>query len=100
MLGIRDTNKVVSPWENSLESLKEFLSRPDIEIYDEYGVRYTPEQFWDEEVGESLYNDPQRFINGAQYDERGREKMYFFTCEESEFTSEDGLRFSKTNDFS
>lgn len=36
------------PWEDSLDSLKEYLSRPDVEIEDEYGDKYTFAAFWDE----------------------------------------------------
>lgn len=84
------------PWEPNLQSIKDFLNRPDIEIYDEYGKKFTVDQFWNEEVGESLYNNPEKYINGAQYDE---EYPSIMASSSYEFTSKDGLRFSKTSDF-
>lgn len=50
------------PWDDNLKSLKEYLNRPDIQIVDEYGDEFTPEQFWNEEVGESLkvHSTPER----------------------------------------
>ena len=42
------------PWEDNLDSLKEYLNRSDVQIIDEYGKEFTPEQFWNEEIGESL----------------------------------------------
>ncbi len=36
------------PWEDNLTSLKEYLNKPDIQIEDEYGTKYTPEEFWKE----------------------------------------------------
>ena len=66
-VGFGNSGQVVSPWENTLESIKEYLNRPDVEIVNEYGEVFTPEQFWNEEVGDALYNDPERYINGNQY---------------------------------
>ena len=93
--------EIVSPWENTLASLKEYLSRPDVEIYNEYGDKFTPEQFWNEEIGDCLYNDPERYINGEQYDtiERSNGTPGYYPCESFEFTTEEGLRFAKDADF-
>lgn len=81
----RNTN----PWSNNLQSLKEWLSKPEYVIQDEYGKIFTPEQFWNEEVGNSLYNDPEKYINCEQY---YKDKPKYF--DNGEFTSSDGLRFS------
>ena len=59
------------------------------QVQNEYGVFFTPEQFWNEEVGESLYNDPDKYINCEQY---YKDKPRYF--DNREFTSSDGLRFS------
>ena len=97
--------EIVSPWENTLESIKEYLSRPDVEIYNEYGDKFTPEQFWNEEIGHCLYNDPEHYINGAQYDKREEEEDTWDSwnkgplVETFEFTTEEGLRFAKDADF-
>ena len=81
----RNTNS----WSNNLQSLKEWLSKPEYVIQDEYGEIFTPEKFWNEEVGESLYNNPEKYINCEQY---YKDKPRYF--DNREFTSSDGLRFS------
>ena len=35
-------------YQPTRKSLEEFLSRPDIVIFDEYNRKYTPEEFWKE----------------------------------------------------
>lgn len=97
--GFRNSGEIVSPWENTLESIKEYLSRPDVEIYDEYGRKFTPDEFWNEEVGESLYNDPEHYINGDQYYEKYPNQRSGSFLEDTEFTTEEGLRFSTDEDF-
>lgn len=88
------------PWENTLQSIKDFLSRPDVHIFSEYDIDtyILPDDFWNKEVGASLYNDPDKFINGKQADER-EGHLYRFT-ESREFTTKEGLRFSDTSEFS
>jgi hypothetical protein len=98
-VGFENSGKAVSPWENTLASLKEYLSRPDVEIYDEYGRKFTPDEFWNEEVGESLYNDPEHYINGEQYYEKYPEEKRYSFLSDTEFTTEEGLRFSTDEDF-
>ena len=78
-----------NPWSNNLQSLKEWLSKSEYVIQDEYGGVFTPEQFWNEEVGKSLYNDPDKYINCGQY-YKGKPRYF----DNREFTSSDGLRFS------
>jgi len=44
-----------APWEANIESLKSFVNDTEhYQIVNEYGETFTPEQFWDEEVGEAL----------------------------------------------
>ena len=78
-----------NPWSNNLQSLKEWLSKSEYIIKNEYGDIFTSEQFWNEEVKESLYNDPDKYINCEQY---YKDKPRNFDIRE--FTSSDGLRFS------
>lgn len=73
----------------TLESIKEFLSQKDIVIYDEYDARYSLDQFINEEIGAYLYCDANH-SNG--YDGSINWDEYYFT--------NDGLRFSKFEDFS
>ena len=97
--GFGNSGEVVSPWENTLVSLKEYLSRPDVEIYDEYGDKFTPEQFWNEEIGDCLYNDPENYINGEQYYKKYPNQRSGLFMEDTEFTTDEGLRFSTDEDF-
>lgn len=97
--GFSNSGQVVSPWENKLESIKEYLSRPDVIIYDEYGTEFTPEQFWNKEIGYCLYNDPENSINGEQYDKKHPNKRSGISLDSMEFTTEEGLRFSTDEDF-
>ena len=78
-------------YDDNLESIKEFLSRDDVIIYNEYEERFTLEKFLDKEIGYCLYNDPEYFMNGRQYAEKHNESFDDF----GEWTTEDGLRFVK-----
>ena len=86
-----------NPWDNTLESLKKCLSDPNYEIFNEYGEKFTSEQFWEKEVGKSLYNDPKHYINGHQFDQM--QKNDPFTAN-YEFITKEGLRFSTSTGFS
>lgn len=78
-------------YQDNLESIKEFLSRDDVIIYNEYEERFTLKKFLDEEIGYCLYNDSEYFMNGRQYAEKHNESFDDF----GEWTTEDGLRFEK-----
>lgn len=71
----------------NLESIKEFLSQDDIIIYDEYENFYKVEQLFNDELSDCLYKDA---IHNDGMD--GEYSEYYFK-------SEDGLRFSKFEDF-
>ena len=70
-----------------LNSIKKFLSQDDIIIYDEYKNFYEVEQLFNDELASCLYKD-------AMHDD-GMDGEY----SEYYFKSEDGLRFSKFEDF-
>ena len=72
----------------NLDSIKEFLSQDDIIIYDEYENFYEVEQLFNDELSDCLYKD------AIHDDGMGGEYSKYF------FKSEDGLRFSKFEDFS
>lgn len=80
-------------YSDNLESIKEFLSRNDIVIVDEYNTKFSLDEFLNEEIGYCLYNDPEEYINGRQYDEEQYEGGRAIS--DGEWTSEDGLRFSR-----
>lgn len=72
----------------NLESIKNFLSQDNIAIYNEYGEHFTVDQLFNDELNNSLYKD-------STHDDgmNGGYSEYYFK-------SEDGLRFSKFEDFS
>lgn len=74
-------------FNSNLDSIKEFLSQDGIIIYDEYGNFYEVEQLFNDELSNCLYKD-------AMHDD-GMDGEY----SEYYFKSEDGLRFSKFEDF-
>lgn len=83
-----------NPWGNNLKSLKEWLSKPEYVIQNEYGDIFTSEQFWNE-INECLYNNPEKYINGKQHYEMCRKRGEWYCVDDNkEFTSSDGLRFT------
>ena len=86
-------------YQDNLESIKEFLNDGDGWIEDEYGEIFTPEQFLNDEIGYCLYNDPEKYINGYQYDKQENHHYSWQTCGHYEYTASDGLRFSTSTEF-
>ena len=70
----------------NLESIKEYLK--DKIIVDEYGEVFSLDQFLDDEIGHCLYNADGKLEDGM----KGYSRYTFI--------SDDGLRFSKSEDFS
>ena len=78
-------------YEPTLESIKKFLSQEDLVIYNEYGEIFTPDQLFNDELSCCLYKD-EHHSDGSDDDSITRWHDYYFT--------NDGLRFSKFEDFS
>lgn len=78
-------------FQPTLESIKKFLSQDGLVIYDEYGEKFTLDQFINEEVGSSLYKDKNHTDGFGDPSLIDWHKYYF---------TNDGLRFSKFEDFS
>lgn len=76
-------------YNDNLKSIKTFLSLPDIIIYNEYGEKYTVDEFFDH-IGPCLYMDDEH-INAFCYE---RSHPTAFSRRDKEWTSEDGLRFT------
>lgn len=96
----------------TLESIRAFLNSGDGKIIDEYGDEYTAEEFWNNEVGESLYYKKDVYINGEEYYSKPENLRYFFPSDRMvehngtiymskyyEYTI-NGLRFSDSKEFS
>lgn len=97
--GFANTGCVVSPWEETIASIKKYLSRDDVEIYNEYGEKFSFYDFWNEEIGYCLFNDPKDYINGEQYYEKYPSQKSSIFRDPMEFTTEEGLRFSTDENF-
>lgn len=97
--GFSDSGQIVSPWEETISSIKKYLSRDDIEIYNEYGEKFSFYDFWNEEIGYCLFNDPEKYINSEQYYKKYPSQNSHIFLEPMEFTTEEGLRFSTDQDF-
>ena len=69
----------------NLESIKKYLK--DKIIFDEYGEVFSLDQFLDDEIGHCLYNADGKLEDGMKEYSR------------YSFISDDGLRFSKSEDF-
>jgi hypothetical protein len=85
-------------YKKTLQSIREFLDADNGFIVDEYGERFTTEQFLNEEIGEAMYNDPEKYINGPQYD-KGKNICDWIKSSNYEFTTDEGLRFSISTEF-
>lgn len=79
-------------YADNLKSIMKFLSRDDIVIVDEYNTKFSLDEFFNKEIGYCLYNDPEKYINGSQYEENETGRRYVWSIKE--WTSKDGLRFS------
>lgn len=94
--------------------IEELIAKCD--IFDEYGEKFTPEQFWKEEVGSFLYKDEDH-IDAEAYDrigqygndwrdrfcERHRDLIRQFYSDDINDYGEffiDGLRFTTSTQFS
>lgn len=79
-------------YQDNLKSIKEFLSRKDIIIYDEYGDKFTVDELFNKELKDWLYNDNSH-INLRQYYCKYPNE-YEGQSLSNEYTTKDGLRFT------
>lgn len=101
-------------YQPNRKSLEEFLSEPGYEIVDEYGEKYTPEEFWNEvderDARPNLWDSEgyakwEKENNGRYYDHRCTddiakcEQMFNVHPTHNDFTV-DNLRFAVFTDFS
>lgn len=84
-------------YEASLKSIREFLETKGGYIVNEYGEKFSTDQFF-KEIEDWLYLD-QSHYNLVTYYEANSEIPYKVNPAKHEFES-DGLRFSKDSDFS
>lgn len=81
-------------YEDNLESIKKFLSQEDIRIIDEYGKKFTFEEFF-KEIGWKLYKTDELYDLTSYYNHLDATGEHYHRFGESrEWTSADGLRFT------
>lgn len=90
------TGEVISPWEDTLASIKEYLSRDDVRIVDEYRVEHTYESFF-EEIKDILYHG-EHAINGYDHVDNVNSRVWY-NVSDVEYTTEEGLRFATNDDW-
>ncbi len=87
-------------YDANLDSIKQFLTTAGGYIESEYCQRIPVDTFFGEEIATSLYKDASH-LDYAEYQKQHPEDSYYsyFIPSAEEFTSDDGLRFSRTSDF-
>lgn len=85
-------------FQPNLKSITEFLNTGS--IFDEYNNEFTTDQFFNEEIKNFLYKDEHHCDLKQYVEEHPEDCKYIRSVELEEFISEDGLRFSKHEDFS
>lgn len=85
-------------YANNLKSIIEFLNSGGGHIEDEYGEKFTTEEFLKDEIGNCLYKDDTHCDAWSYHAKYPNEPIYY-DINSSEFISKDGLRFSKHTDF-
>lgn len=91
------TGEVISPWEDNLASIKEYLSREDVKIVDGYGEEYTCDSFF-EEIKDILYHG-EHAINGYDQVDNVNSRVHY-NVDDVEYTTDEGLRFATDDDWS
>lgn len=97
------------------KGIKDFISRADIEIFDEYGKKYDKESFFQEAVNWTTWKGEESFDSKTYHLQYPNESVYpsdndiirymiqegmdFISNDRSDFYS-DGLRFATTTEFS
>lgn len=98
---------------HTAEQIKDLLNHYD--IFDEYGEKFTYQQFWNDEVGGFLYQDPDH-LDAASDDRQGQYGSMWdrlteahkdcirrlYDCEPDQYGEwkVDGLRFTNSTQFS
>lgn len=75
----------------TLESIIEFLRTTRGVIVNEYGDEFTLKQFIEEEIGDAMYHDTERYINSTDYHRQNPNAFRFSTPREITF---DGVRYT------
>lgn len=85
-------------YEDNLNSIKDFFNRNDGYIENEYGNKFTVDEFFNEEINECLYKND-NCCDSYSYHKKHPNEDYYYPLGAYEYISKDGLRFSKLKDF-
>lgn len=83
----------------SLKSIKKYINDKGGVIMNEYGEKFSTEEFFENEIGDCLYKD-EKHCDARQYHQNHPEEPLHYNIDQHEFQSKDGLRFSYDEDFS
>jgi hypothetical protein len=83
---------------SSLKSIKKYLNDRNGWIENEYGEKFTTEEFFNDEIVDCLYLD-EKHCDAHQYYKTHPEEHCHYNINRHEFKSNDGLRFSYDEDF-
>lgn len=98
---VEDGFDVSKYYDLTKESLKKFIDRDDVEIYDEYGEKQDKEEFWDMALSWG-YDKENIGWDGETYEEWEREqnpnhRTYDYETDYSKFLKECGFKLNKYN---
>ncbi len=86
-------------YKDNLNSIKEFIATSGGYIENEYGDKFTLDQFFNDEIKACLYKDENHY-DAKAYQETHPEESQYYNSNDIEHISTDGLRFSTFENFS
>lgn len=85
-------------YKDNLNSIKEFIDTSGGYIENEYGEKFTPDEFFNDEIKDCLYKD-EKHCDSKSYQEKHPYEHHYYMPSDIEFISSDNLRFSSSEDF-
>lgn len=86
-------------YDTSLKSIRSFLENGGGTIFNEYGEQFSVEDFFGDEIKDCLYQD-EKHCDARLYHINHPEEPMYYNIGAHEFISDDGLRFSYSENFS
>ena len=85
-------------YKDNLNSIKEFIDTSGGYIENEYGEKFTSDEFFNDEIKDCLYKD-EKHCDSKSYQEKHPYEHHYYMPSDIEFISSDNLRFSSSEDF-
>jgi hypothetical protein len=86
-------------YKDNLNSIKEFINTSEGYIENEYGEKFTSDEFFDDEIKACLYKD-KTHCDIKAYQKNHPNESFYYNPNDVEYISIDGLRFSTSENFS